>query len=99
MKVLRNLVFILFGAVVVSALLTTGSAQTGKASDIEDNIELIESAVNNGQVITDGMIEGDKNPNAKPNAIGEGATKVGGTIVDGFTSFLKMVGEMIFEIF
>lgn len=98
-KFFKSLVIFLFGLIIVTSLVSFGSAQSDQNKTISSGIFDLESAVNNGQVVSDGMIEKDQNPDAKPNAIGEGATELGQKIADGFSSFVDMLGQMVFSIF
>lgn len=97
-KFFKSLVIFLFGLIIITSLMSFGSAHSDDTA-INNDIHELESAVNNGQVVSDGMIEKDQNPDAKPNVFGEGATELGQKVADGFSSFIDMVGQMVFSIF
>ncbi|HBD06348.1 MAG TPA: hypothetical protein DCY93_02935 [Firmicutes bacterium] len=95
MKFLKTCLIIFSGLVIFSAVVSYGGGQSVKEEQVEEDITQLETAVNNGEIITDGIIEDDRNPNAKPNAIGEGANAIGQKTSNLFSSILKMVGDLI----
>ena len=77
MKLLKTLAIIFFGLILFAGVASYSGASEKSSTNIGEQIDQLESAINNGQIITDGIIEDDENPDTMPNVIGEGAAKVG----------------------
>lgn len=95
MKFLKTGLIILSSLVIFSAVVSYGGGQSSKEEHVKEDISDFENAINNGEIITDGLIEDDNNLVAQPNAIGKWASTVGEKVSSWFSSFLKMIGNLI----
>ena len=93
MKLLKTLAIIFFGLILFAGVASYSGASEKSSTNIEQ-IDQLESAINNGQIITDGIIEDDENPDTMPNVIGEGAAKVGEKVTSGFSYILKSISDI-----
>ena len=71
MKLLKTLAIIFFGLILFAGVASYSGASEKSSTNIGEQIDQLESAINNGQIITDGIIEDDENPDTMPNVIGE----------------------------
>ncbi len=83
------------GLLLFSAVASYGGGQSVKEEQVKEDIGEFEAAINNGEIITDGLIEDDRNSKAEPNALGQGANYIGQKISSLFNSLLKMIGGFI----
>ena len=94
MKLLKTLAIIFFGLILFAGVASYSGASEKSSTNIGEQIDQLESAINNGQIITDGIIEDDENPDTMPNVIGDGAAKVGEKVTSGFSYILKSISDI-----
>lgn len=96
---LKHLVLFFFGLIIFMAIFDAGSSGSQAEKEASDNALSFEQAVNNGEIVQDGMMDKGDEPIVTPNTVGEGASKVGNSVVGALASFLELIGETVYNFF